>query len=267
MIWHTDLALARRIEQAEAANGERCAAVQPGSAVAEFGGGRAVFVGVGSPLTHAIGVGLNGPVTPEELERLEAFFLSRGNPPVIDVCPLAHASLHEYVSERGYRVAEFNNQMVRTAGEVIPYAGVEVRPAVSGEEQLWARVLAQGFLDREEVNEEEIHVGRVLFRMAAARCYFALFAGEPVSAAALAMERGVALLYADSTRAGWRGRGAHLALIAARLECARREGCDLATASVLPGSGSQRNYERLGFRVAYTKVVLTADRPDPLSLI
>ena len=34
------------------------------------------------------------------------------------------------------------------------------------------------------------------------------------------------------------------------------QGCDLATASTLPGSGSQRNYERLGFEVVYTRVTL-----------
>jgi hypothetical protein len=31
----------------------------------------------------------------------------------------------------------------------------------------------------------------------------------------------------------------------------------MATASTLPGSISQRNYERLGFRVVYSKVGLT----------
>ena len=34
------------------------------------------------------------------------------------------------------------------------------------------------------------------------------------------------------------------------------EGCDLATAATLPGSVSQRNYERHGFRVAYTRATL-----------
>jgi hypothetical protein len=32
----------------------------------------------------------------------------------------------------------------------------------------------------------------------------------------------------------------------------------LATASTLPGSGSQRNYERMGFEVVYTRMTLVA---------
>ena len=45
-------------------------------------------------------------------------------------------------------------------------------------------------------------------------------------------------------------------LIAARLNEALARGCDLATASTLPGSGSQRNYERMDFQVVYTKVTM-----------
>lgn len=63
-----DLALARRIEAAEAAKGF-CVA----RAVAElFLGGCALFGGVGSPLTHALGIGMQGPAAGEEFDRMEA---------------------------------------------------------------------------------------------------------------------------------------------------------------------------------------------------
>ena len=41
------------------------------------------------------------------------------------------------------------------------------------------------------------------------------------------------------------------------------QGCDMATASTLPGSVSQRNYERAGFEVVYTKVTLVAPATAP----
>ncbi len=68
-----------------------------------------------------------------------------------------------------------------------------------------------------------------------------------------------ALLFADSTLEKYRGRGLHLALIRARLQHAAELGCDLATASTAPGSTSQRNYERAGFRVIYTKLNMQRD--------
>jgi hypothetical protein len=46
------------------------------------------------------------------------------------------------------------------------------------------------------------------------------------------------------------------ALIAARLAAATAAGCHLAMACTAPGTASQRNYERAGFRVAYTKAML-----------
>src|SRR5712692_8433299 len=63
-----DLALARRLEAAEAQAGVECAAtlarLRPQSAAAaeRIAGGVAVFAGVSSPLTQAMGVGLEGPV-------------------------------------------------------------------------------------------------------------------------------------------------------------------------------------------------------------
>jgi hypothetical protein len=48
-----------------------------------------------------------------------------------------------------------------------------------------------------------------------------------------------------------------LALIRQRLEAAAAQGCDLATASVLPGSVSHRNYERAGFQLVYARVMVS----------
>lgn len=69
----------------------------------------------------------------------------------------------------------------------------------------------------------------------------------------------LALLFADSTLDRYRSRGLHLALIRARLKRAAELGCDLATAAVAPGSVSERNYERAGLRVVYTKLNMQRD--------
>ena len=47
-----------------------------------------------------------------------------------------------------------------------------------------------------------------------------------------------------------------------RLHEAGRAGCEYAVVSTNPGSGSQRNMERRGFRVAYTKVVMMRSWPE-----
>ena len=62
------------------------------------------------------------------------------------------------------------------------------------------------------------------------------------------------LLAGASTIPDARGRGAQNALLAERLRYAAEHGCDVAMMGALPGSGSQRNAERNGFRVAYTRI-------------
>lgn len=267
MTWHAGELLARRIEHAEAVNSAACAEGHTGFAVEWFGAGCAVFAGASSPLTHAVGVGMDAVPVRGYLERIEEFFLRRGALPVIELCPLADPGFVQEIGDTGYRLTEFNNMLVRKLDEAPPPAALEVREALPDEENTWSRILAQGFLEREEITPDELLVAQVLFRMSVSRCYWALMDGQPVAAAAMSVHQGVALLFADGTPAGWRRRGAQQALVAARLERARAEGCDLAAASTLPGSGSQRNYERMGFRTCYTKVVLTADRPTRSTLI
>ena len=71
-----------------------------------------VFAGVGSPLTHAIGLGLNGLVAAAEFDRMEEFYKSRGSPINLDLYPHADWSMFELVAARGYRIVECNNVLV-----------------------------------------------------------------------------------------------------------------------------------------------------------
>jgi hypothetical protein len=117
--------------------------------------------------------------------------------------------------------------------------------------------VGRGFFEQGDLTTAEMDVGRAIFAMPGAVCYLAVStSGEPVGGGALAVRDGLATMFADSTVGTSRRQGFHRELIAARLNEAIALGCDSATASTLPGSTSQRNYERLGFEVAYTKVTL-----------
>ena len=64
---------------------------------------------------------------------------------------------------------------------------------------------------------------------------------------------GVALMAGASTVPEGRRQGAQLALLDARFRFAAYQGCDVAMMCASPGSASQRNAERHGFRIAYTR--------------
>ncbi|MFN7992835.1 MAG: hypothetical protein U0Q18_04505 [Bryobacteraceae bacterium] len=256
--------LARRLEASEAANGTQCAAAQniiePGSGatVLEAAGGWAIYVGAESPLSRAVGLGLRGIVRAAELDAVERFYSQRNAAATVDLCPLADPSLIDLLRDRAYRITEFNHTLVRLPGPVdagMP-GQVAVRQAEAGEERLWAETVGRGFLEKDELTSGELDIGRSIFRIPGVRCYLAYWGGRTAGAAALSFHDGLGMLFADSTVTGFRGLGVQSALIQERLKVAFGAGCDLATASTLPGSTSQRNYERGGFQVVYTKATL-----------
>ena len=118
--------------------------------------------------------------------------------------------------------------------------GIIVRAAELAEAQLWAET------DLIDIMSCWVHSSH-------GSCYFGTIDGQVAAGAALTIHDGVALLGGASTLPAFRNRGLQSALLQARLAHAAAAGCDLAMTVTLPGSGSQHNCEKLGFRVAYTR--------------
>jgi len=264
-----DLLLARRLESTDAwvslLSAQIHGQLHPGSgALAEpIAGGYAVFTGVGSPLTQATGIGMKGPVTEADLERLEAFFEVRGSPTQIDLCPLADPSVIELLGMRGYRLREFSNMLVRPLRErgtgVSGDGELKIQQCTPPEDEAWARTVAQGFSENLIVSEENLLVLKSLFHRPDSVCLLAWLEGRPVGGGALAMHEGVAALYGASTLPSFRRRGVQKSIILALLARAVEGGCDVAYTLTKPGSVSQRNVERQHFVVAYTRAMMVKE--------
>jgi len=261
-----DLTLARRLERAGAQSGVEYAQAQArlhselGATVEAVAGGHAIFVGPASPLSRAVGLGLSGPVTTAELDRAETFYRERGTPVQVELCPLAHPSLRESLGRRGYRLAEFENVWVRPLDRrgSFPPPSPEIRITEAGLEQadVWADTVSRGFAEQEDLTPADLEIAAPFPHMASVSCFLAWIGGRPAGAAALGIHQRLAALFTASTRVSFRGRGVQTALLHARLAFAAARGCDLAAVQTEPGSASQRNVERLGFRLAYTKVTM-----------
>lgn len=260
----TDVALARRLERAEARSNaafvEARARLAPhtGATWLDVGGTYAMFDGVGSPLTQSFGLGLFSPSASGDLEQLEAFFASRGAEPLHEVSPLADPAVLTLLPGRGYRPVELTSVLHRPIllerGAPARPSDVQARPARPGEESRWAETAAAGWGETPELAGFMRDFGEVTARAEGTTCFVAELDGVTVAAAALTVHEGVALLAGASTIPAWRGRGAQGALLAARLTFAREAGCDLAMMGAAPGSTSQCNAERQGFRIAYTRI-------------
>jgi GNAT superfamily N-acetyltransferase len=258
------LELAREIELAEAEAGVACAERllaghgDGAGAVAPVGGGYAIYCGANSPVTQAVGIGLNGAVSKEEFDRLEEFYFGRKEPVRVETCPMADGTLLEHYRERGYHVSEFSNVMVRpveksAAAAALP-AGIEIQKAADGEIDLWTLTVSQGFAEHFPVTQELLSIMRMFADGKNTECYFARVDGKIAGGATLALRGRIAGLFGASTLPQFRNRGVQTALLHARMQRAAERGCELAMSIALPGSASQRNITRRGFRTLYTRV-------------
>jgi GNAT superfamily N-acetyltransferase len=97
-------------------------------------------------------------------------------------------------------------------------------------------------------------MGELIVGREGSTCFLAEIDGQPGAAGALLVHEGVALLAGAATVPELRRCGLQGALLEARLRYAREHGCDLAMMVTEAGSTSQRNAERQGFRIAYTRI-------------
>src|SRR5262249_7676460 len=140
---------------------------------------------------------------------------------------------------------------------VAPNGSVGARRIARGEEAVWAQTAADGWSDHGPLSGFIHETGRTLGAAEGYHLFLAEIDGQPVAAGALSIHDGVALLAGASTVPRARRHGAQLALLDARLRYGTEAGCDLAMMCAQPGSGSQRNAERHGFRIAYTRIKWT----------
>jgi GNAT superfamily N-acetyltransferase len=260
---HADLALAKRLEAVEARGARLCAEsvarLHPeiGAAHMEFAGGTAALAGKDTPLSQVMGAGLSGLVSDDEIDAMETFYCERGAPPRIELSPFADLSLVNGLMRRGYTVNYFKNILVRTLreGEILGETPKSIRIAEVGDSNrdLCASLLAQAFSDGAEPLDLRVDLFQTLLRTGAT-AFLAECDGEAAGAALMDVHGGLAATFASAVLPQFRKRGVHTALIRARLQSAVERGCDLAKINMLPGAQSQRNAERLGFRVAYTRV-------------
>ena len=262
----TDLALSQRLERTEAkANAafvESRARVAPtvGAEWRDVGGTYAMFDGVGSPITQTFGLGLFSPPSSAQLDEIETFFRDRGAGVFHEVSPLADLAVLTVLPERGYRPIELTSMMhmrltpARMSGARRFTPELTARRIERGEESLWAETMARGWGEALELGAFMLDFGRISAECEGRVSFLAEWKGTPIAAAGVAIHDGVALLAGASTDPAFRGRGAQAALLDIRLAYAAAAGCDIATMGALPGSASQRNGERQGFRIAYTRI-------------
>ena len=261
-----NLDLSRRLERAE---GQAClqfaearAQLNPGSGATwiECAGAYAVFDGVDSPVTQSFGLGLFEQLSAGALDRIEAFFLDRGAAVAHEVSPLAGIPALDLLCARGYRPIELSSVLHQPLHPPVDRPGaqelntVTVREAARKEADLWADLSARGWApENPQMMDFLKQFGALAFARQLSVNFIAELDNQPGATGSLCLHDGVALFAGASTIPEMRRRGLQAALLEARMRYAFEHGYQLAMMVTEAGSQSQRNSERKGFRIAYTR--------------
>jgi len=259
-----DLALARRLERAEGnacvqfANARRRLFPEQGSAWMECAGAQAVFDGIGAPTTQTFGLGIFEELSVTALDTIEAFFRERGAAVNHEVCPLAGVAALGLLCGRGYKPIEISNVLYRRVEQppAPPKADrVRVRAIAPREARLWTEISVQGWAHEYPSLANSLEqTSAICCAREESPCFLAELDGQPGAAGVLSMHEGVALFGGAATVPEMRRHGLQAALLEERMRYAFEHGCDLAMMVAEAGSNSQRNAERKGFQVAYTRM-------------
>jgi GNAT superfamily N-acetyltransferase len=258
----SDLSLSKRLERAEGhacveyAEARRRLFPDSGAAWIECAGAYAVFDGVDSPLTQSFGLGIFEELNPATLDRIERFFLDREAPVLHEVSPLAGVAALDLLCKRNYRPIEISNVLYRPVEQPTAESQGHIRVRLIGPEEahVWTDVSAKGWAhEHPELLDFLLQLGAISTARQESPCFLAEIDGKPGAACVLSMHDKVALFGGASTLPELRRRGLQTALLQERMRYAFDQGCDLAMMVAVPGSDSQRNAERKGFRIAYTR--------------
>lgn len=213
------------------------------------GSGAAVFCGHDSFLSQVIAWGFDNEIAElkQQLAQIEAFYIRHDHKEVnIELSPFCGNAVAELLSEQNYQAIEFSNIScleLADAGQTL------ARQTKSDELQQWAEVSAMAFDCPTAVEQFKAYAS-------AERVYpFHIeLDGKIAACATIAIDGKVCDLGVTSTLPEFRGRGLQKQLIEARLAFAKLHQVEFATVTTEPGSISDLNIQKCGFKPAYTRL-------------
>ncbi|PHQ82238.1 MAG: hypothetical protein COB69_02480 [Phycisphaera sp.] len=241
-------------------------------------GGVMTYMEPGSWSNYACNLGMDGPVTGDDLDRLVRFYVERGAEPEVEVASFADKTLIDGLAKRGFELRGFEVVLAKQfeSGEDLSSLiqggwpkddnGQElvverVDPDDEAMVQESCRVAMSGFVPAGyEASEKELAMHRKIVAHPHGDFIVAKFGSTVVGAGGAEYPRcevmPVGVLFGVTVLEPWRRLGVQQAMIVHRLERARAKGAKIAVIHGEPGASTDRNAMRMGFAPAYTKAIM-----------
>lgn len=194
----------------------------------------------------------------ETLDDILRFYEEREIPARFEVTPAQSSpELFRSLSARGFFQCGFHTVLYGEAKTLSsrPISNINVRPLEASEFDLFGEIYTRGFGMPEFLKQPVAQNNLVLHGHEDWRFYLASIEGKAAGIGVLFMKNGIGTMAASAVLPEYRNRGVHRALLAARIDEAKQHGCSIIAGQASFGSGSQRNMERAGMKIAYTKAL------------
>jgi len=231
----------------------------------KFGGGTALYAGPGSPVNRVMGLGLGSIVSTSDIEAIENFYNELNEPVKIDLCPISDRSLLNALNQRNYTIEQIDEVLylkLPLEGTDFQHRNFNIEQMDDNNRESWIEIIAESFSE----NNSEYPVNRGITEPSAFSDDFTGFLacidGRTAGAGGIYISGGMAEIAPDGTLPQFRGKGIQTSLISYRLQYAQRTGCKLVVVSCAPGVSTRSNAEKLGFKLVYTKIVMTKTRQN-----
>jgi ribosomal protein S18 acetylase RimI-like enzyme len=268
--------LARRVEAAERslitdfARPVQARLGEDGVFIGHVSGGTAVAAGPTAPFSKVAGLGFEG-LDEAALLDVEREFATRNTPVRVELSILADPQIAARLTARGYRLIGFENVLGRSlAGYRADPSEVTVSSMPADRALEWIRIITTAFatpdvfdappsqdvIDRESLEATFAEIADI----GGVQLYVACLGEDTAGGASMRISDGIAQMCGAGTLPEHRRRGVQTALLQHRLAHAAARGCDLAIVTAQPGSVSQRNVQRQGFELLYTRAILVLEK-------
>ena len=179
----------------------------------------------------------------------------------MDLDSAARPEVFEMFKERGYAIAELNNVLYRKLEPEekfpSPPEDCEIRSVHLEEAEVAGAIVEERILSRWRAGAyQRTRSPRCIRWRVRWRLWRRGGQAGGLRDGLVIPEHKVFALCGAGTLAEYRGRGLQTALLRARMAAATKAGCEYAVVVTQGGTTSQRNAERLGFRVADSKVTV-----------
>jgi len=268
--------LARRVEAAESslitdfARPVQARLGADGVYIGRFSGATAVAAGPTAPFSKVAGLGFEA-LDEAALLEVEREFAKRNTPVRVELSILANPHIAAGLTGRGYRLIGFENVLGRSlAGYRADPSEVTVSSIPADRALEWIRIVTTAFatpdvfdappsqdvIDRESLEATFAEIADI----GGVQLYVACLGEDTAGGASMRISNGIAQMCGAGTLPEHRRHGVQTALLQHRLAHAAARGCDLAIMTAQPGSVSQRNVQRQGFELLYTRAILVLEK-------